>query len=138
MDAEFERLRREAKERSAEKDLMKMHWQCQACFLEGRDDYMKPMGDFNVRCPADFVNKLLPQGAWTRCSRCVRLLSKSKGHAVQTEAAARMHVCNKCGKDTPREEFWPEDWVRNRHRGIACMVCKIGIPCRTLRHLRTW
>ena len=35
---------------------------------------MKPMEDFNVRCPADFVSKLLPHGAWTRCSDCVRKL----------------------------------------------------------------
>ena len=28
VDTEFERLRQRAKESSAEKDLMKMHWQC--------------------------------------------------------------------------------------------------------------
>ncbi len=32
-DAEFERLRREALGKSAEKDLMRMHWQCQSCLL---------------------------------------------------------------------------------------------------------
>ena len=32
-DAQFERLRREALEMSAEKDLTRMHWQCQSCLL---------------------------------------------------------------------------------------------------------
>ncbi len=32
-DAEFEPLRGEALEKSAEKDLMRMHWQCQSCLL---------------------------------------------------------------------------------------------------------
>eukprot|EP00973_Karenia_brevis_P057433 7989889-Karenia_brevis.AAC.1 len=54
VDAQFERLQKEALERSAEKDLTRMRWQCQSCFLQGRDDHMKPMVDFGVRCPADF------------------------------------------------------------------------------------
>eukprot|EP00973_Karenia_brevis_P017334 2377058-Karenia_brevis.AAC.1 len=49
VDAEFERLEKEAVERSAEKDLMRMHWQCQSCFLQGREDYGKPMAHFGVR-----------------------------------------------------------------------------------------
>eukprot|EP00973_Karenia_brevis_P057432 7989888-Karenia_brevis.AAC.1 len=67
VDAQFERLQKEALERSAEKDLMRMRWQCQSCFLQGRDDYMKPMVNFGVRCPAEFVKRLLVQGAWSRC-----------------------------------------------------------------------
>eukprot|EP00973_Karenia_brevis_P032478 4478677-Karenia_brevis.AAC.1 len=59
VDAEFESLQKEAAERSTEKDLMRMRWQCQSCFLQGREDYAKPMADFGVRCPADFVSRLL-------------------------------------------------------------------------------
>ena len=124
VDAEFDRMRQEARDRSAEKDLMKMHWQCQACFLEGRADYMKPMLDFNVRCAADFVNKLLPQGAWTRCSRCIR---KLRQEAIEVAKAARTHVCKACGKDKLRAEFWPEDW-KIKQQGIACKTCEARPP----------
>eukprot|EP00973_Karenia_brevis_P067782 9430708-Karenia_brevis.AAC.1 len=75
VDAEFERLQKEAAEKSAEKDLMRMQWQCQSCFVQGREDRTKPMADFGVRCPADFVSRLLVQGAWSRCSLCSRALT---------------------------------------------------------------
>eukprot|EP00973_Karenia_brevis_P074133 10302968-Karenia_brevis.AAC.1 len=65
VDEEFERLQKEAVRNSAETDLMRMRWQCQSCSLQGREDYAKPMADFGIRCPADFVARLLVQGAWT-------------------------------------------------------------------------
>ena len=117
-----------------EKDLMKMHWHCQACFLEGREDYTKPMEDFNVRCPADFVSKLLPQGAWTRCSGCVRKLRGRHGEAGEVgaqlhnarqaaDAAARTYTCKVCGEEKPRAAFWAADWI-HKGRGIACRACE--------------
>eukprot|EP00973_Karenia_brevis_P047437 6586314-Karenia_brevis.AAC.1 len=103
VDAEFERLQKEAAERGAEKDLMRMRWQCQSCFLQGREDYMKPMADFGVRCPGDFVKRLLVQGAWSRCGLCTRA-SRAEAFAERVSdvnrrrraAAAESHPCRSC------------------------------------------
>ena len=70
IDDEFERLQENSKNASAEKSLMKMHWECRACKIAGRADFVKPMADFNVAKEWDFLNRLLPQGAWARCTRC--------------------------------------------------------------------
>ena len=72
IDDEFERLQENSKNASAEKNLMKMHWECRACKIAGRADFVKPMADFSVRNEWEFLNHLLPQGAWTRCTRCQR------------------------------------------------------------------
>ena len=69
MDEEIARLKRESYDKDIEKNLMNMVWECSACQLTGSDDYVKTMGAFNIRCPADFVNKLLSQGYWTHCSQ---------------------------------------------------------------------
>ena len=62
VDEEFARLKRENQDSCVEKNLMKMPWECRACQMAGKDDYVKTMADFNVRCPNDFVTKLLPHG----------------------------------------------------------------------------
>ena len=109
VDAEFERLKKEAKETSAEKDVMKMVWHCQSCYLQGREDYMKPMEAFGVRWPTDFVERLLPQGAWTRCTQCCHALRGQVGLAGAeeitrqiAEAAAATHFCQDCGTEQAR------------------------------------
>ena len=33
-------------------------------------NFMKPYQDFGVRRASDFINWLLPQGAWARCLSC--------------------------------------------------------------------
>ena len=38
-----------------------------------REDAEKPMVDLDVRKPADFLARLLPQGSWARCTRCGRV-----------------------------------------------------------------
>ena len=72
VDDEFERMEREKKEAGAERSLLKMLWECKACRLMGEEAYMKPMEDFGVQSAFHFTHKLLPQGAWARCSRCSR------------------------------------------------------------------
>ena len=67
VDEEFARLEREAKQAGAEKNLLKMHWECAACRIEGKD-YLKLMADCGVRSEADFLAWLLPKGAWARCT----------------------------------------------------------------------
>eukprot|EP00973_Karenia_brevis_P005454 743546-Karenia_brevis.AAC.1 len=132
VDAEFERLQREATERSAEKDLTRMRWQCQSCFLQGREDYAKPMADFGVRCPADFVKRLLVQGAWSQCGLCTRA-QRAKTLAAcgadangsrQRAGAHATHPCRVCGEEKPKDEFWPVDWRSHRSRGISCKSCQ--------------
>ena len=46
---------------------------------------MKKVEDFGVRKPADFRDKLLPQGAWARCTRCSRQRKASTGGATNSE-----------------------------------------------------
>ena len=62
------------REEGAEKNFRKMRWPCMSCMLSSdpsrNENFMKPFEDFGVRRAADFVTKLLPQGAWTRCQSC--------------------------------------------------------------------
>ena len=131
IDAEFDRLQRQSLDTSAEKDLMRMHWRCQSCYLQGREDHTKPMAAFGVRCPADFVSRLLPQGAWARCGSCATAIHaavlQSRNSERQEEAAALTHVCSACGEDLPKARFWPVDW-RHRARGASCKTCQPAPP----------
>ena len=62
------------RDEGAEENFKKMRWPCKSCELSDdpsrNQNFMKPFQDFGVRCPADFITKLLPQGAWARCSSC--------------------------------------------------------------------
>ena len=73
---ELDELVKKQRDEGAEQNFRKMRWPCKSCMLsddpDKREHYMKTLPDFNVRCPADFVNLLLPQGSWTRCSACKR------------------------------------------------------------------
>eukprot|EP00973_Karenia_brevis_P069335 9640608-Karenia_brevis.AAC.1 len=127
VDTEFERLRKEAVENSAEKDLMRMHWQCQSCFVQGREDHSKPMAEFGVRCPADFVKRLLVQGAWSRCQLCTRAerfkTLNDANEARRASAADAVRACRLCGEEKLRGDFWPVDWQQGAHRAISCKAC---------------
>eukprot|EP00973_Karenia_brevis_P021350 2935364-Karenia_brevis.AAC.1 len=113
---------------------MRMRWQCQSCFLQGREDYMKPMADFGVRCPADFAKRLLVQGAWSRCGLCMRAKRietlAAFGASRQRAAADVSHPCRVCGEEKPKDEFWLVDWRSNRSRGISCKSCQPGPSSR--------
>ena len=95
---------------------------------------MKPIADFNVLKEWDFLNRLLPQGAWTRCTRCQRQQRGLAGAEVKAElgselggtnetcverrplASLAVHSCIQCQATKPRAEFWEVDWP-HRHRG---------------------
>eukprot|EP00973_Karenia_brevis_P040357 5576182-Karenia_brevis.AAC.1 len=76
------------------------------------------MADFGVRCPADFVSRLIVQGAWSRCGLCARaardeVLVARCSHANerrQAAAAEATQPCRSCGEEKPKDEFWPVDW----------------------------
>ena len=93
-----------------------IHITRQACFLAGKSDYMKPLVDFNVRTPSDFVARLLPQGAWARCAACNQVrrgqLGADHGHlgagnavnaARRLVASAAMHRCTCCSQTKPAD-----------------------------------
>ena len=128
VDVEFERLQRDATESSAEKDVMRMHWQCRLCFLQGREDHTKSMEGFGVRCPADFVSQLLVQGAWARCGQCAAAARAERLSAynlrLQAEASSS-HKCQACGEELEKDRFWPVDWRSHRTRGISCKECQV-------------
>ena len=137
IDEEFWRLEREAKWTGAEKDLMHMRWECALCKMEGRD-YQKPMEDFGVRKEADFLGRLLPQGAWARCTACAKRRRGLFGRAgavaggntnnpvnqMRMAASPAMATCIQCDIPKRRLEFWPGDWLTHRARGIFCMECQ--------------
>ena len=142
VDEEFGRLRREASDGGVEKNLMKMRWPCRACQVAGREDFMKPMADFGVRRPADFINRLLEQGHWTRCAQCSRVRKGQLGECGgqlggmndtvlerQRAASQKLYTCKTCSADLPRSHFWPTD-VENfgPSKQIACKVCNPTPP----------
>jgi len=149
VEAEFDRLETLQRATGGETDLMKQKWPCMSCELAGREDSMKPIGDgFGVRNASDFREKLLPQGAWARCTRCSRASSGAAGGAANTEAQQEQRrqrfsqsrndqrrlaastataTCTQCGKEGPRTEFWPADW-HNRDQGVKCTECEPRQP----------
>ena len=115
-----------------------MSWPCQSCYLQGREDHTQAMADFGVRCPGDFVARLLPQGAWSRCSRCtsaaraekVRIAGGASNRERQDAATASTHVCGKCGEEKEKGEYWPADWRRRSKadRKVCCKICQNAPP----------
>jgi len=71
---ELDELVKKQRDESVEKNFKKMRFACKSCKLSADPDvnqnFMKPLADFNVRKPSDFIKKLLPQGAWARCCAC--------------------------------------------------------------------
>jgi len=147
VDTEFEKLRRRAVETCAEKDLMRMRWPCKSCLLAGRQHH-KGMKEFNVHRPADFISRLLPQGAWTRCSLCTRA---SSGPLLNTSplanpattpdeerdadtgiyssiASLAVQRCSTCSIERGKAEFWEQDWARRGGEQISCMACQPQLP----------
>ena len=98
---------------------------------------MKPVREFGVRKPSEFVTYLLPQGAWARCSSCAicrrsqqraqvgaRLGGDNAMAALQRQTASAVtQRCAQCREIKPKSAFWKEDW-RARGRGIKCTTCE--------------
>ena len=109
---------------------------------------MKPVREFNVRTPSDFLTRLLPQGAWARCSSCAisrrgarnaQHLLQICGHNATTDlrreiASAAMQQCVGCKTTKLKPAFWKQEW-RHRDRGIKCMQCEPLAPGERPRSL---
>ena len=120
----------------------------QACKLSGIEDCMKPVREFNVSTPSEFLTRLLPQGAWARCSSCAinrrgargaQLLLQMGGHNATTDlrreiAKAAMQQCFGCKTTKLKPAFWKDDW-RYRDRGIKCTDCEPRAPGQRPRSL---
>ena len=122
----------------------------QACRLSGKEDFMKPVREFNVRTPSDFLTRLLPQGAWARCSSCAITRHRTRGAQLLSQKGARgdnattdmrrkianaaMQQCVGCKATKFKSAFWKEDW-RNRDRGIKCAECEPLAPGERPRSL---
>ena len=78
---EYDELVRKQRDEGAEKIFRKMRWDCRSCELSDdpikNQNFTKPLGCFGVRNASDFVQRLLPQGKWTRCKECS---DERKGH----------------------------------------------------------
>ena len=94
---------------------------------------MKPVLEFGVRRPSEFLAHLLPQGAWARCSSCAIRRRSQQGaqvggdnatNALRREiASAATQQCSQCREIKPKSAFWKDDW-RHRERGIKCTTCE--------------
>ena len=66
-------------------------------------NFMKPFQDFGVRWPSDFIDGLLPQGAWTRCMSCqdeIRgELGKEAGEDANNASQAKRRRCGNVGSE---------------------------------------
>ena len=96
---------------------------------------MKRVRDFNVRTEADFVIRLLPQGAWTRCTSCSTARQRTSalschpgGLGGRPIASPAEQSCAQCLVAKPRQAFWPSDWEKSRARGIKCKECEPRPP----------
>ena len=90
-----------------ERNFKKMRWPCKSCMLSDdpsrNQHFMKPFQDFGVRRPSDFVERLLPQGAWTRCMSCqdeIRgELGKEAGEDANNASQAKRRRCGNVGSE---------------------------------------
>ena len=78
-------LNKKQRDEGVEKNFKKMRYPCMGCRLKNGDDeddcdHWKLLKEFGVHTRDDFVIKLLPHGAWTRCQAC---LAEIKGEYGQ-------------------------------------------------------
>ena len=152
-DAEFERHDAHSYATGVETDLLQSAWRCAACELAGCENPRRSMEEFGIRDIYDFRNKLLPQGAWARCTRCSRRRTTAKGGssggAANSEAQTAQRqanfqpialrnklaacqargTCKQCHATYSRGEFWQGDWPhRHKYGGIKCTTCEPRAP----------
>ena len=110
----------------------------QACRLSGKENFMKPMREFHVRTPSDFLTRLLPQGAWARCSSCAitRRGALAGGHNATTDSASSArpqspnpHFGKKIGGTGTKALSAPI--ASHGHQGSARGVCSASSLART-------
>ena len=122
-----------------------MRWDCRSCELSDdlmqRQNFQKHLSCFGVRNASDFVQRLLPQGKWTRCSECSRErkghlgaehghLGGNKNNDINKERSLASYqaceTCARCKRLLTRADFWPEDWKhRSQHpESLACRECR--------------
>ena len=87
-EQELDELIKKQREEGAEKNFKKMRYPCMGCRLKNGDDedncdHWKLLKEFGVYTRDDFVFKLLPHGAWSRCQAC---LAEIKGEYGQLGA----------------------------------------------------
>ena len=113
-------LNKKQRDEGVEKNFKKMRYPCMGCRLKNGDDeddcdHWKLLSEFGVRTRDDFVFKLLPHGAWSRCQACLAEIKGELGgntnNAVNEqrsrEAAAKPLTCQVCERTMPRTQFRP-------------------------------
>ena len=109
---------------------------------------MKPVREFNVSTPSEFLTRLLPQGAWARCSSCAISRRRARGAQVLSQLGGRnattdlrreianvaMQECVACKMTKLKPAFRKEDW-RHRGQGIKCIECEPRAPGERPRSL---
>ena len=86
------------RDEGVEKNFKKMRYPCMGCRLKNGDDeddrdHWKSLREFGVHTRDDFVFKLLPHGAWTRCQAC-------RAEMKQKHLGEQGHLGGKLGGNT--------------------------------------
>ena len=104
---------------------------CACCYLKGKQDYMLDARAFGVKAAADFYEKYVSQGRWTRCLDCAREVGAGPPRPVRaSEASNGAHdgqgrrtvqpddsVCKRCVE----RDDWNQSLTPNSH---GCSACK--------------
>ena len=131
-------LNKKQRDEGVERNFKKMRYPCMGCRLkngddEDNDDHWKLLSEFGVRTRDDFVFKLLPHGAWTRCKACRGEIKGEYGH-LGGEHGHRGGA-NSLSKDERAEAAKLANNAVNEQRireaaekALTCQVCERTMP----------
>ncbi len=138
-------------------DPMQAEYMCTQCLLNGSPDYMKKAKEFGVTTPAELLTKILMDGAWTRCQKCVgeAIVRRKKPQAPSTMTREQLQVnaaladeeadnergeCTICGQSKPRtQSHFPATMLHNWQRNanvLRCRQCHICNMCKKVHASR--
>ena len=127
---------------------MKKTYRCTACFFMKPNECMKPPNAFGAYSLQCIIEKIIAQGAWTRCTACKEFADSCRmkhglGPAPMpakffegVDAQQRRIKCAKCTKEK-EERFFPQQALRKEKRslerktGLVCNACRGSNLCKT-------
>ena len=104
---------------------------CACCYLKGKKDYMLDARDFGVKAAADFYEKYVSQGRWTRCLDCAREVGAGPPRPARASEASNGAPDGKGRRTVPPDDSvckrcverddWNHSLTPNSH---GCSACK--------------
>ena len=130
-------LNKKQRDEGVEKNFKKMRYPCMGCRLKNGDDenngdHWKLLSEFGVRTRDDFVFKLLPHGAWSRCQACLAEIKGEHGHLGGEHG--HLGDANSLSKEERAEAGKLGNAVNERRsreaaaKPLTCQVCERTMP----------